>query len=150
MTNAKLFGPFESPDDISKYWYQVTEKELGKYIQLVNEDLEDPDLTKEDIESCKQYLNNLSQELENLRSFVGEYTRCVERFKFNKNVLRQIEDDWAEYNLSLYSDYARTQSMMLNSDLTRGVRLKEVQAKSRSERIKREEIERRIRDHLAE
>lgn len=148
MTDG-ILGPFKNPDDINKYWYQVTEKDLEEIIEQTKKDAEDPDNSKEDDEIYKQDLKNLGDELENLRQFVDDYTRCTERYKFDKKVLQQVQDDWSEYNISLYTDYCRTQSMMLDSDRTRGEGLKAVRAEAKAEKIKREEIEKRIRDLLS-
>jgi len=143
-----LFGPFENPDDINKYWHQVTEKELEEYIEQAKKDSEDSDNSKEDKEIDKQDLKRWNEELDNLRIFVDDHTRCVERYKFDKKILQQIQDDWYEYNTSLWTGYNRIQQMKLDSSLTKGEGLKQIQSESRAEKIKREEIEKRIKDLL--
>lgn len=143
-----LYGPFENPDDIHRYWYQVEEKELEENIEQAKKDSEDSDNSKEDKEIYKQDLKRLSEELNNLRSFVDDHTRCVERYKFDKKILQQVQDDWYEYNTSLWTDYNLIQQMKLDSSLTQGEGLKKIQSKSKAERIKREEIEKRIKDLL--
>lgn len=149
MSNKGLIGPFENPDDINKYWYQVAEKELEENIEQTKKDYEDSDNSKEDKEIYKQDLKNLNKELENLRSFVDDYTRCIERYKFDKKILQQVQEDWYEYNTSLWTGHIRVQRMMHDSSLTKGEGLKQIQSESKAERIKREEIEKRIRDLLS-
>ena len=109
-----------------------------------------PKITKNEFKeyekSQKKQIEALTTELENLRSFVDDYTRCVERYKFDKKILQQVQDDWHEYNSSLYTDYCRHQSIMWDSDRIKGEELKEVKAEAKAERIKREEIEKRIKD----
>ncbi len=143
------FGPFENPDDISKYWYQVEEKELEKYKEEAKKDFEDPSNSKEDKEIYEKDFNNWSQELETLQNFVDKYTRCIARYKFDKQILQQIQNDWQDYNLSLYTGFCRQQQMSLDTDMTRGEGLKAVRAEAKAEKIKREEIERRIRNLLS-
>ena len=147
MTSG-IFGPFENPEDINKYWYQVTEKELEEDIERTKRDAEDLCNSNEDKEIYKQNLKSLNDELENLRHFIDDHTRCIERYKFDKKVLQRIQDEWQEYNISLYTHYSRVQSMMLDSDLTRGEGLKVIRAEAKAEKIKREEIEKRMRDLL--
>ena len=143
------FGPFENPDDISEYWYQVTEKELGEYIEETRKEIEDPSNSKENLEIYKQDLKNWSQELGNLQTFVDEHTRCIEKYKYDKKVLQQIQNDWQDYNLSLYADFCRQQQMLLDTNMTTGEGLKAVRAEAKAEKIKREEIEKRMRDLLS-
>lgn len=147
MTDG-IFGPFENPDDINKYWYQVTEKELEEYIEQAKKDSEDSDNSKEDIKIYKQDAEMWSKELKDLHDFVDDYARSIERYKFDKKILQQIQNDWQDYNLSLYADYCRKQSTMLNPDRIRGEGLKAVRAEAKLEKIKREEIEKRIKDLL--
>lgn len=147
MTDG-ISGPFKNPEDIYKYWYQVTEKELEEYIEQTKKDSKDPDNSKKDKEIYKQDLRKSNEELNNLRSFVDDHTRCVERYKFDKKILQQIQDDWYDYNTSLWTGYNRIQQMQLDSNLTRGEGLKQIQSESKAEKIKREEIEKRIRDLL--
>lgn len=144
----RIYGPFENPDDINKLWYQVTEKELEKYINQVKKDLKDPDNSKESNRILKQDLKNWTQELNNLRAFIDDYTRSSERYKHNNKLLEQIQQDWSDYNLSLYADWSRIQAMMLDPDMIKGENLKNVQLDAKQEKIKREEIEKRIRDLL--
>ncbi len=142
-----LYGPFQNPDDINKLWYQVTEKELEEYIKQVKSDLKESN-SKEDIAIYKQDLKNWSNELKSLRDYVDNYQRCKERYKFDNKILEQIQDDWEKYNLSLYRGYCRIQSMKLDASQTKGDALKAIQREARAEAIKREEIERRIRNLL--
>lgn len=137
------------PDDINNYWYQITEKELEEFISQTKKDYENPDNSKRDMIISKEDLKRLSQELDNLRSFVDGHARCVERYKFDKKILQQVQDDWHEYNSSLYTDYCRHKSIMLDSDRIMGEGLKKVKAEAKAEKIKREEIEKRIRDLLS-
>ena len=149
MKMKGIFGPFENPDDINKYWYQVTEKELGESIDQVKSDLEDSDNDKGTAKILEQDLEGLTKELKNLSDLVDEYTRCTERYKHDKKTLQQVQDDWSDYNSSLYADYCRHQSMMLDSDRTRGEGLKTVRKEAKLEMIKREEIERRMKTLLS-
>ena len=138
-----LYGPFKNPDDINQLWYQVKEKELEEYIKQVKSDLKESN-SKEDIAIYKQDLKNWSNELKSLRDYVDNYQRCKERYKFDNKILEQIQDDWEEYNLSLYRGYCRIQSMKLDASQTKGDALKAIQREARAEAIKREEIERRV------
>ncbi len=148
MTDG-IFGPFENPDDINKYWYQVTEKELEEYIERAKKDSEDPDNSKEDTKIYKQDVEMWSKELKDLRSFVDDYARSIERYKFDKKILQRIQDDWQDYNSSLYADYCRMKASILDSDTLRGEGLKAVRNEAKLEKIKREEIEKRIKDLLS-
>lgn len=148
MTDG-IFGPFKNPDDINKYWYQVTEKELEEYIERAKKDSENSDNSKEDTKIYKQDVEMWSKELKDLRNFVDDYARSIERYKFDQKILQRIQDDWQDYNLSFYTDYCRQQSMMLDPDRTRGEGLKAVRNEAKLEKIKREEIEKRIRDLLS-
>ncbi|OGC51749.1 hypothetical protein A2982_00500 [candidate division WWE3 bacterium RIFCSPLOWO2_01_FULL_39_13] len=149
MSHDGLFGPFKDSDDIDRYWYQVTVKELEGYIEQTNKDLKEAILLGEDTENYKRDIEMWSNELRNLRNFVDDYTRSLERYKFNDSVLLQIQDDWKDYNLSLYADYCRVQSIMLDPSRILGEGRKAVSSEAKSEKIKREEIEKRIRDLLS-
>ncbi|PIR80386.1 MAG: hypothetical protein COU25_00350 [Candidatus Levybacteria bacterium CG10_big_fil_rev_8_21_14_0_10_35_13] len=148
MTDG-IFGPFENPDDINKYWYQVTEKELEEYIEKAKKDSENSDNSKEDTKIYKQDVEMWSKELKDLRNFLDDYARSIERYKFDKKILQRIQDDWKDYNLSLYADYCRMKASMLDSDMLRGEGLKAVRNEAKLEKIKREEIEKRIKDLLS-
>lgn len=171
MGNYGLYGPFKNPKDISRFWYQVEEKELKEQIERVKADLEDlenpkeltgthkkgsqgillpePKMTKEDIEThreiLKKDLEELSTELNNLQDFVDDYNRCLERYKRDGKTLKEIQEDWEEYNNSLYTDYCRIQAGIFGGrEEWEGERLEERRREARKEIIKREEIERRI------
>ena len=129
-------------------WYQVTEKELEEYIEQAKKDSEDPDNSKEDTKIYKQDVEMWSKELKDLRDFVDDYARSIERYKFDKKILQQIQQDWHDYNFSLYLDWNRIQQMKLDPQLTKGPELRGIQREAKSERIKREEIERRFGELL--
>lgn len=148
MTDG-IFGPFENPDDIVKYWYQVTEKKLEEYIEKAKKDSENSDNSKDDTKIYKQNVEMWSKELKDLRNFVDDYARSIERYKFDKKILQRIQDDWKDYNLSLHADYCRMKASMLDSDMLRGEGLKAVRNEAKLEKIKREEIEKRIKDFLS-
>lgn len=163
-----LYGPFKNPDDIEKFWYLVTEKEIEEEIKFIEEDLRDletpkkfkdkdkelsplqiPKLTKKEKEDYKQERNKelegLNKELRDLQKFVESYLRCLERHKYDKKVLEQIQRDWEDYNFSLYTDWNRISIYMLDRSEMEGEALKNNQKKAKSEKIKREEIERRMK-----
>ena len=151
MSDYGLFGPFDNFDDVNKYWYQVTEKGLEESIEQVKENLEDSDNSEGDTKIYQQDLEELTKELQDLRDFVDDYARCTERYKFDKQVLQQIQEDWHDYNSSLYSDWSSLQAFILD-----GAKHKNRESKKASierfklEIIKREEIERRIKKFLSE
>lgn len=149
MDNYGLYGPFKNPNDINNLWYQVAEKELEESIEQAKKDYEDPDNSKEDREIYKQDLKSLKKELENLQNFADSYHRCLERFKRDKKILKELEEDWHDYNTSLWEDYLRIQRMTLDSSLTKGEGLREIQNESRAGEIKRQEIERRTKKLLS-
>lgn len=176
MNDKGFLRGFENPDDINKYWHQVTEKELEEQIEQVRADLEDSKKTKKSTKTYKKDpqgllleetkmtkgdvkiyerrlekdLQELSKELKNLRDLVDNYQRCLERFKRNKKILREIQQDWEEYNSSLFTDYCRLQAGILGGrEEWEGERLEEKRREARQEIIKREEIEKRIRDLLS-
>lgn len=144
-----IFGPFKNLDDVNNYWYQAKEKELEDNIEDIKKKIEDTEIcSDEDKKIYEQDLKNFIDELENLKNFVDDYTRCVERYKFDKKILQQIQDDWVEYNSSLYADYCHIQSWMLQGTIPQIDELKSRRNEMKSEKIKREEIEKRIRDLL--
>ncbi|MBI4009509.1 hypothetical protein HY357_04695 [Candidatus Roizmanbacteria bacterium] len=148
MTTDGIFGPFDNKDDVDKYWYQVKEKELEKWIDKIKKDLQGGKKLKENTNYYKNELIELSKELKYLRESVDNYWRCLERFKNRKKIINQVNDDWYNFNRSLWSDYIRTQRMGLDSNLTEGEGLKQIQREFTHERIKREEIIRRLKKIL--
>ena len=149
MNNDGLFGPFENPDDIAEYWHQIKEKELKESIKQIRTDLDTPDNSEKDREIYKQDLKNLSRELKLLQEFVDDHLRCIERYKFDKKILQKVQDDWHEYNFSLYTDWSRIQSIVLDSLEIEGKSLGKHRTEAKVERIKREEIEKRMKDLLS-
>lgn len=174
MDSHGLYGSFKNPDDINNFWYQVTEKELEEQIQELEADLgdlrksmlsskgnlkkksglllEEPEITEKEFKeyekSQKKQIIELELELRKLQDFVDNYHRCLERFNRNKKILKELTEDWHEYNISLWKDHLRIQRMMLDSSLTKGEGLKQIQRESKVGAIKQEEIERRIRKLL--
>lgn len=151
MDDYGLYGPFQNPDDIDKFWYEVTEKELEKSLKLTHDDLKEARKrkAKSDIKIYEQDIKNLEEELNNLRKFVEEYQRCLERYKYDKKTLEQIQKDWKDYNFSLYTDWNRIRVYMLDSSRLEGKALENNRKIARLEVIKREEIERRVRKLLS-
>ncbi len=144
MNTNGIFGPFENPDDVSNYWYQVTERDLDGSIKQVNEDLDDSDNSEGDIKIYQQDLEELTRQLKDLRSYVDDHTRCAERYKFDKDSLQVIQEDWHDYNDSLYAEWSRLQSYILGGVLRpNDDELKANREWYKSERIKREEIAKR-------
>lgn len=155
-----LWGPFKSPDEIKDKWYLFAEEELVGEIREVKAEIKEykrklgkagkaeKESWKKDLASQKQWLHIREQDLKNLREFVENYQRLLERYKFDKKALKQIQRDWHDYNNSLYSDWHRIRAMGLDPQLTKGPELKAIQRETKGERIKREEIERRFRELL--
>lgn len=149
MYGGSLFGPFKNPDDVNRYWYKVTEEELEKDIEEAGGELKTPNISKESKRAYEEQFKGSTGELKNLRGVVEDFVRCFERYKFDRKALQQVQEDWLEYNHSLYSDWSRTQQMILDSRNTEGERLKVIRAQTRAEKIRREEIEKRIKDLLS-
>ncbi len=148
MDDYGLYGPFKNSDNIDKLWYQVKEKELEESIKIAEDNLNEARKLKADAKIYEQDIKELEEELDNLRKFVEDYHRCLERYKYDKKILKQIQRDWEDYNLSLYTDWTRRQSAMLDSSLLQGESLEARRKEAKTELIKREEIERRIRKLL--
>ena len=141
-----LWGPFKSPEDISNFWHQFRERELKQMIRQAREDLSDSLTSEKDTKIYQQDIKEMTKELNDLRDFVDNCARCIERYKFDKKTLQQVQDDWYDFNGSLYSDWSHLQAFILGGALKRSEEeRKESRERAKSERVKREEIERRMK-----
>lgn len=86
--------------------------------------------------------------MKNLCQFIEDYQRCLERYKYDKKTLEQVQKEWEDYNFSLYTDWNRIGVYMLDSSQLEGVALENNRIEAKAEIIKKEEIERKIRKLL--
>lgn len=161
-----LLGPFKDAVEISRLWYQVEEKHLKNQISLIKESIEaekrelkkldkspssnkDKELIEESIQELTESLEVYSNQLQELQSFVENYIRCTERFKHKRKILNEIEEDWREYNLSLYSDYCDYLFGLHGGyDSLPEEKRDSRKRKNELEKIKREEITKKVKDRL--
>lgn len=159
-----LTGPFKDANEIAQFWYTVEEKHLKEEVDLANKTLDqqkkelnnkkelskqEKEFLKESIKQSSDSTEEYSKQLQVLQDFVEDFVRCSERFKYKRKMLKDIDTDWREYNLSLYHDYC---------DMMFGVyggydRLSEEETEQRRttnkrEKIKRQEIAKRMKDRL--
>lgn len=156
-----LFGPFENPDDIKDHWHLFTEENLEEYIKQAKEDIEEmkkayrkegkgDQAINEILALDKQDLKNSEEELQKLREFAENYERLKERYKFDKKILNQTQQDWHDYNDSLYYGWNSLQIIMLGPQLAKdSEELKAFRRDAKNEEIKREEIGRRFKELLS-
>lgn len=156
-----LYGPFKNPDDIKDYWYQFTEENLVEEIKQIKAEINldkkelkraskaEKEMWNKDLSIQKQDLPVREQKLKSLREFEENHERLLERYKFDKETLKQIQQDWHDYNDSLYFDWNNTQSLILAGRIPEGPQLKDIQRGTKSLRIKREEIGRRFKKLLS-
>lgn len=151
--NAGPFGPFsDNPDDISTAWYMVAEVELEEIIKEEKAELEEIKKQKKldkkeikDIEIIKKNIQIFKKELSDLRGTVKIYYRLTEKFKHEKKILKQIENDWNVFNSSLFADWNRTQRMKLDSSLVNDKdKLAAIREETQMEKIRQERIARRF------
>lgn len=133
-----LFGPFGPEDDLAELWHFAEEQRFQIGIEQAKKDIKQGFQTK-------KALKEIESEYKNLLHFVDNHTRLVERYKFDKKQLNQIEDDWRDYNLELYGRYCREESYLYGGYPDRA----ELQRIYRFEQIKLEEIEKRFEDLLS-
>ncbi|EKE05094.1 MAG: hypothetical protein ACD_19C00426G0116 [uncultured bacterium] len=129
-----LFGPFSPEDDLGELWHFAEEQSLEEQIEQAKITLKEVGLETD------EGLKELEDEYKNLLLFVDNHTRLVERYKFDKKVLNQVEDDWHDYNLTLYGRWCRLQSFLLGGDSDVSV----LRKAGKNDRIKLEEIEKRF------
>lgn len=129
-----IFGPFGPEDDLSELWHFAEEQSLEVQIERAKKTLKEVGLETD------EGLKELEKEYKDLQHFVDNHTRLVERYKFDKKILNQIEDDWHDYNLTLYGRWCRLQSFLLGGDLDISV----LRKAGRNDQIKLEEIEKRF------
>ncbi len=159
-----LFGPFQGPPEVARYWYKVEqehlEDEIEKYEKAINEqklELKDNNLPEEEIKVIKEIIQDDSksletyqEELNDLQNFTEDYLRCLERFKNKRRKLKQIEDELKEYNLSLYDDYCDFWFACYGGyDNMSKEERKDRESERRRGEIKREEIAKRMKDLLS-
>lgn len=134
-----IFGPFGPEDDLGELWHFAEEQSLEVQIDGAKKILKEVGLETD------EGLKELEKEYKDLQHFVDNHTRLVERYKFDKKILNQIEDDWRDYNLELFGRWSREQSYLYSGFPDRT----ELQRTYRFEQIKLEEIEKRFEDLLS-
>lgn len=115
--------------------YQVLEKSLLRWIELDRE--RDP-LGGKDIEGQLQSLSDL----------VNDYVRIRERYKHDAGILRQVQEDWEDYNRWACSAGGDLRTFLDNVSKGKlGFPIDLVEILDYGE-VKREEIERRFKKLL--
>jgi hypothetical protein len=159
-----LLGPFQNPTEVSKHWYKVEEEHLEDEIERYRETIRErkielkknnlpeegrkniEDFIQDDSESLKFYQEKLNE----LDDFIGDYLRGIERFKYKRRKLKQIEHELKEFNFSLYDDYCDFWFGYYGGyDNLSREDIKERESKRKRGKIKREEIAKRMKDWLS-
>lgn len=99
-----------------------------------------------ELEIYKQQLRDAEKERKRILDFADNYDRLKERYKYEKEILKRIHDDWKEYNLTLYRDWHNFQAFLLG-DINQDTQ-NQRKSEYRKAEIKKEEIERRFKQLL--
>lgn len=134
-----IFGPFGPEDNLGELWHFAEEQSLEVQIEGAKKILKEVGLETD------EGLKELEKEYKDLKHFVDNHTRLVERYKFDKKILNQIEDSWHEYNLTLFGIWSRLQAFLLGGAQD----ISNLRKDGRAARIKLEEIEKRFEGLLS-
>ena len=134
-----IFGPFGPEDDLGELWHFAEKQSLEVQIEAAKK------MLKEDGLETDEGLKELDKEYKDLQHFVDSHTRLTERYMFDKKILNQIEDDWHDYNLTLFGRWSRMQTFLLGGAQD----ISNLQDDGRATRIKLEEIEKRFEELLS-
>jgi len=159
-----LLGPFQNPIEVSKHWYKVEEEhledEIERYKETIKEwkiELKKNNLAEEERKNVQDFIQDDSEslkfyqeKLKELHDSIGDYLRGIERFKYKRRKLKQVENELKEYNLSLYGDYCDFWFGCYGGyDNLSKEEIKEKESKRKQGKIKREEIAKRMKDWLS-
>lgn len=143
-----LYGSFETPEQVRALWYRFTLKNLEDEVNSNRKALNEQDVSERDIEISNQRVESSLNDINEIKTFIDNFNRCMERFKHNKKLIAQVEDELTDYNLSLYSDWCNLQAFMLSLNEFGSDEHALFIEECRRQKIIREEIARRVMNLL--
>lgn len=145
-------GWFESlhetiSNEPQKFMYLATLETLKNYISQTKEDLKDDLNSPRDKKILKEQIKGYEEEIKDLEEFVVNYERLQERYKFDKDILKQVQQDWEDYNLQLFSDWSHLQAIIIGG-LDNKTPIEERKLNAKAKEARKKEIQLRFKKLL--
>ena len=129
-----------------KFMYLAELEKLNNWLGQTKEELKETTSPK-DKELLNEQIKDYEQEIKALEEFVINYERLQERFKFDRNMLKQVQQDWEDYNFQLFSDWNHLQAMIIGgTDNEAPIEERKLNAKAKE--AKKKEIQLRFKKLL--